>query len=190
MGRQIQIAQSPKDEIDFVAWVSTRHNILSAPSILDEPALAAVPLGQCDAPRQLLFPIECYPLFQQRITALLGDQSKYQVSPAVADGRCLEWCRTPQPMLGHFVVGGAFESRFYFQDDPAKGESRLLNRLVDAIFTYVRSNYPLITETSPPRYVGHDLSEMLEKGTARLCHPNGQALELSRNPAALRRIGT
>jgi hypothetical protein len=173
MSKQIRIAQSGRDEREFVDWVTEGWALLSLPRLMEGQPVDPVPLGECKSRQQLIFPLEMLQTVVQSIVPLLGDKSRCHVSPAVSSGSCIEWCRTVEESPGRFVVGGAAESRFFLGTFNSEPSSRSLAQLMTQILKFVSRNYPTMTTDSPRRFIGPDLSSRLSTGEARLFYPNG-----------------
>jgi hypothetical protein len=169
--------QSPTDEAELVGWLQERSRFLAIPRARSDAKFAPVPLGNCEAQQQFVFPAIESTEILRHVSQDNARSDRYFIPPSLVAGRVIQWNRTERIGNNEFRRG-----RFYI-DSVKNGDDEIIEfmkRMMTAIQRRIRDTYPVRSTHRPPIYVGPDMARLVREGKARI-NPKGFEMQLVDN---------
>lgn len=171
-GKQIQFAQSKKDEEAFIGALNARFSLLCLPRQLDSADIKPKPLLDRIGLEQIIFIAEFSSLIRKRLEPIIGKESVFHVFPR--SGLCIEWDRT------HISDKKAYRGRFYYVYNEASEHAKLTNDVYNFICRYLKKECTTVGQFGKsPIYVCPDLAKSIDSGETLLVTRGGLPMQIA-----------
>lgn len=187
MSIQIEIAQSPDDEMALAKWLESQGDFRFHARIFAAGSFGPRPFAHDLGPKLQCFRVQDEGAVREHVSAiqpgrwkssgsLMGGGQLEQIGPFNA--LSIEWIRTEWRNVTTCTPG-----RFYYDDRTPASEAIQgdLTKIMRRLVAMIRSSYPRRSDARHPCYVGPDLSSRIERGEARLLYPRGDEMRLVSN---------